>query len=130
MSIINAAQYPTCGLIASLRQFYTAAESNLWRCQWTPPRGRQALAVAWLHAFLDEVNRSTVSKILRSLPQRGEYACTRAGGEQLEEFAPREARRLIMGGYEMRYEISEQGILFCGYGMDKKSGDDKKDPGG
>jgi plasmid stabilization system protein ParE len=32
-------------------------------------------------------------------------------GERLEEFAPREVRRLIVGHYEMRYEIAEQGIF-------------------
>jgi plasmid stabilization system protein ParE len=31
-------------------------------------------------------------------------------GQRLDEFAPRQIRRLIVGQYEMRYEISERTI--------------------
>jgi plasmid stabilization system protein ParE len=31
-------------------------------------------------------------------------------GEQLDQFAPREVRRLLVGNYEMRYEIRDAAI--------------------
>ena len=31
-------------------------------------------------------------------------------GERLEEFEPREVRRLLVGHYEMRYELQESNI--------------------
>jgi plasmid stabilization system protein ParE len=32
-------------------------------------------------------------------------------GERLEEFTPREVRRLFVGGYELRYEVTETSVL-------------------
>ena len=31
-------------------------------------------------------------------------------GERLEEFSPREVRRIFVGNYEMRYELAEEAI--------------------
>ena len=45
---------------------------------------------------------TTAAKQLREHPR---------SGEQLEEFSPREVRRLIVGQYEMRYEVAEQEIF-------------------
>jgi hypothetical protein len=45
---------------------------------------------------------TTAAKQLREYPR----------SEQLEEFASREVRRLIVGQYEKRYEITEHGIFY------------------
>jgi len=65
-----------------------------------------------LHAFLAEVNRQAATKIVRSFTTAARQLREHPrSGEQLEEFAPREVRRLIVGQYEMRYEVAEQGIF-------------------
>jgi plasmid stabilization system protein ParE len=66
--------------------------------------------VARLHAFLAEVNRPSAAKRSFTAAARQLREHPRSG-EVLEEFAPREVRRLILGSYEMRYEIAEQGIF-------------------
>jgi plasmid stabilization system protein ParE len=64
-----------------------------------------------LHAFL-EVNRSSAAKIVRSFTAAARQLREHPrSGEVLEEFAPREVRRLIVGPYELRYEVTEQGIF-------------------
>jgi plasmid stabilization system protein ParE len=65
-----------------------------------------------LHAFLVEVNRSSAAKIVRSFTVAARQLWEHPrSGEVLEEFAPREVRRLIVGPYELRYEVTEQGIF-------------------
>jgi plasmid stabilization system protein ParE len=65
-----------------------------------------------LHAFLVEVNRSSAAKIVRSFTAAARQLREHPrSGEVLEEFAPREVRRLIVGPYELRYEVTEQGIF-------------------
>jgi plasmid stabilization system protein ParE len=79
------------------------------RVRWTS----QSLGdVARLHAFLAEVNRPSAAKVVRSFTAAARQLREHPrSGEVLEEFAPREVRRLIVGSYEMRYEIAEQGIF-------------------
>jgi plasmid stabilization system protein ParE len=79
------------------------------RVRWTS----QSLGdVARLHAFLAEVNPPSAAKVVRSFTAAARQLREHPrSGEVLEEFAPREVRRLIVGPYEMRYEISEQGIF-------------------
>jgi plasmid stabilization system protein ParE len=68
--------------------------------------------MARLHAFLHEVNRPAAAKILRAFTAAARQLREHPrSGEQLEEFAPREVRRLIVGAYEMRYEVVEAGIF-------------------
>jgi plasmid stabilization system protein ParE len=68
--------------------------------------------VAQLQAFLAEVNRPAAAKIMRSFTTSAEQLREHPrSGERLEEFAPRDVRLLIVGQYEMRYEIAEQGIF-------------------
>jgi len=59
-----------------------------------------------LHAFLAPVNRSAAARVVQALaaaPSRlVEYPRI---GERLEEFAPREVRRILAGSYEIRYEL-------------------------
>jgi plasmid stabilization system protein ParE len=79
------------------------------RVRWTS----QSLGdVARLHAFLAEVNRPSAAKVVRSFTAAARQVREHPrSGELLEEFAPREVRRLIVGPYEMRYEITAQAIF-------------------
>ena len=59
-----------------------------------------------LHDFLAPVNRDAAARAVQALtaaPKRLlEYPRM---GQRLDEFEPREVRRIIVGQYEMRYEI-------------------------
>ena len=73
--------------------------------KWT----RKALSdLVRLHEFLAPVDRRAAAVVVRSLgtaPDRLlEYPRL---GEQLEEFVPHEVRRILVGSYEMRYEIRD-----------------------
>lgn len=79
------------------------------RVEWT---SRSLGDIARLHAFLAEVNRPSAAKVVRSFTAAARQLREHPrSGEALEEFAPREVRRLIVGPYEMRYEITEQSIF-------------------
>ena len=64
-----------------------------------------------LYDFLAPVNKQAAARIVQSLtavPARlKEYSRI---GEKLEEFEPREVRRILVNHYEMRYEIRESNI--------------------
>jgi plasmid stabilization system protein ParE len=64
-----------------------------------------------LYDFLAPVNKQAAARIVQSLtaaPVRlKEYPRI---GEKLEEFDPREVRRILVNHYEMRYEIRESKI--------------------
>jgi len=64
--------------------------------------------LARLHEFLAPVNKPAAARIVRSLTAAptGLLVNPRIG-EKLEEFEPREVRRILVGHYEMRYEIQE-----------------------
>ena len=64
-----------------------------------------------LHEFLAPVNKSAAARTVRSLtvaPSR--LMLNPRIGERLGEFDPREVRRILVGHYEMRYEIQESTI--------------------
>ena len=64
-----------------------------------------------LHAFLSRVNRPaadrTVQALARAPARLLDYPRI---GEALGEFAPREVRRILVGGYEIRYELKDETI--------------------
>ncbi|TWG94674.1 plasmid stabilization system protein ParE [Mesorhizobium sp. J18] len=64
-----------------------------------------------LHEFLVVVNPKAAAKIVQSLTAAPEklFDYPRLG-EKLEEFEPREVRRILVGRYEMRYEIQDATI--------------------
>ena len=64
-----------------------------------------------LHEFLAAVNKPAAVRVVRSLTTAtaGLLANPRIG-EKLEEFEPGEVRRILVGQYEMRYEIVESTI--------------------
>jgi plasmid stabilization system protein ParE len=72
----------------------------------------KALAdLARLHDFLAPVNRSAAARTVQSLTAAPTNLLTNPRiGEKLDEFEPREIRRILVGHYEMRYEIQESTI--------------------
>ncbi len=71
-----------------------------------------------LHAFLASVNTTAAAQVVQALVA----APARLGihprlGERLDEFEPREVRRILVGNYEMRYGLLNRRSLFCDYGM-------------
>ena len=64
-----------------------------------------------LHAFLAPINPQAATKAVQSLmTTAGRLLRTPRIGEKLEEFDPREVRRFIVNGYEIRYEIQQSTI--------------------
>ncbi len=59
-----------------------------------------------LHAFLAPVNKPAAARTIQSLVSAPLTLLTNPRiGERLDEFAPREVRRILAGRYEIRYEI-------------------------
>jgi plasmid stabilization system protein ParE len=67
----------------------------------------KALAdLARLHEFLAPVNRLAAARTVQTLAGAPSRLMTNPRiGERLEEFEPREVRRILVGHYEMRYEV-------------------------
>ena len=64
-----------------------------------------------LHEFLAPINPSAAARTVQSLtaaPVR--FLENPRIGEKLDEFEPREVRRILVGHYEMRYEIQESTV--------------------
>ena len=62
--------------------------------------------LARLYDFLAPVNQPAAARAVKSLTQAPSILLTNPHiGEQLFEFHPREVRRLLVGDYEMRYEL-------------------------
>ena len=64
-----------------------------------------------LHEFLATVNKSTAARAAQALTTAcASLTANPRIGERLEEFEPREIRRILVGRYEVRYEIKESTI--------------------
>jgi plasmid stabilization system protein ParE len=64
-----------------------------------------------LHGFLAPVNRQAAARAVQSLTTVPARLLEHPRiGEKLEEFEPREVRRILVGHYEIRYEIQESTI--------------------
>jgi plasmid stabilization system protein ParE len=64
--------------------------------------------LARLYEFLASVNKPAAARTVRSLTAAPASLLVNPRiGEKLEEFEPREVRRILVGRYEMRYEIQE-----------------------
>lgn len=72
----------------------------------------KALAdLARLYEFLAPVNRSAAARTVQSLTEAPTNLLHNPRiGERLEEFDPREVRRILVGHYEMRYEVQDSTI--------------------
>lgn len=67
--------------------------------------------LARLYEFLAPVNKLAAARAVQALTRTPTILLTNPRiGEQLFEFEPREVRRLLVGHYEMRYEIQESTI--------------------
>jgi len=67
--------------------------------------------LARLHEFLASVNKEAAARTVQSLTAApASLLANPRIGEILEEFAPRKVRRILVGQYEMRYEIQESTI--------------------
>jgi plasmid stabilization system protein ParE len=73
------------------------------RLKWT----RAALGdLRRLHAFLEPLDASAAARVARTLAKTPDILLDRPRiGLRLDEFDPREVRRILAGGYELRYEI-------------------------
>ncbi|MFV8104440.1 type II toxin-antitoxin system RelE/ParE family toxin, partial [Enterobacter cloacae complex sp.6730515] len=62
--------------------------------------------LARLYEFLAPVNQPAAARAVQALIKAPETLLTNPRvGEQLFQFEPREVRRILVGQYEMRYEI-------------------------
>jgi len=61
-----------------------------------------------VYEFLAIVNKPAAARVVQSLTAAPTKLLTNPRiGEQLDEFAPRDVRRIVIAQYEMRYEIQE-----------------------
>ncbi len=64
-----------------------------------------------LHEFLAQVNKTAATHTVQSLTIAPVSLLANPRiGERLEEFDPREVRRILVGRYEIRYEIVDASI--------------------
>lgn len=64
-----------------------------------------------LYGFLAPVNKQAAARIVQSLTNAPTRLRTHPRfGEKIEVFDPREVRRILVGHYEIRYEIQESRI--------------------
>ena len=64
-----------------------------------------------LHEFLAPVNKLAAARTVQSLTAAPSVLLQNPRiGEKLEEFDPREVRRILVGNYELRYEIQASTI--------------------
>ena len=71
--------------------------------KWT---GKALSDLARLYEFLAPMSQSAAARTVQSLTVApAKLLANPRIGERLEEFEPREVRRILVGHYEMRYEI-------------------------
>ena len=67
--------------------------------------------LARLYDFLAPVNQAAAARAVQALVAApASLLANPRIGEKLEEFEPREVRRILVGKYEMRYEIQKSTI--------------------
>jgi plasmid stabilization system protein ParE len=65
-----------------------------------------------LHEFLQPVNPAAAERAVRHLVAGAKRIPAHPRlGMRLPEFAPREVRRILIGDYEIRYEIAERDVI-------------------
>jgi plasmid stabilization system protein ParE len=76
--------------------------------KWTTSAQRDLVR---LHEFLAPVNPRVAAKVVQQLvTSAAQLLIYPQLGTQLEEFAPRDVRRMIVGDYELRYEVTQAAI--------------------
>ncbi len=67
--------------------------------------------LARLYEFLAPVNKTAAARAVQALANAPTILLTNPRvGEQLFQFEPREVRRILVGQYEMRYELQDETI--------------------
>lgn len=67
--------------------------------------------LARLYEFLALANKPAAARVMQTLTKAPTILLTNPRiGEQLVEFEPREVRRILVGEYELRYEIQDSFI--------------------
>jgi plasmid stabilization system protein ParE len=68
--------------------------------------------LARLHDFLAPVNQRAAARVLQSLVKvAGRLPDQPRLGARLDQYDPRELRRLLVGRYELRYEVGVQEVI-------------------
>jgi plasmid stabilization system protein ParE len=94
------------GRVAWLRQPATGPASLSLR--WSP---RSLVDVRRLHDFLAEVNPDAAARRVEMLLRAPEHLLQFPRlGARLEQFRPREVRRIFVGDYELRHEVIDGDI--------------------
>lgn len=76
------------------------------KLEWT---GKALVDLVRLHDFLAPVNRRAAARTVQSLVAAPTILLQHPRlGERLQEYDPREVRRMLVGNYEMRYELSAE----------------------
>lgn len=76
--------------------------------KWT---GKALSDLGRLHDFLAPVNGPAAARAVQALVAAAASLLANPRiGERLDEFEPREVRRILVGHYEMRYEIQESTV--------------------
>lgn len=87
----------------------SVAVAYLVKIQWT---SKAASDLVRLHEHLRPVAREAAARVVQQLMRAPDKLLDFPRlGEKLEAFEPREVRRIIVGNYELRYEI-ESGVIF------------------
>jgi plasmid stabilization system protein ParE len=81
----------------------------LKRVEWT---GKALSDLQRLHEFMGYANQGAAARAVKALTAAaGGLAANPRIGEQLAEFAPGDVRRLLVGQYDMRYEVFESRVV-------------------
>jgi plasmid stabilization system protein ParE len=65
-----------------------------------------------LYEFLEPVNPAAAARAVRLLVAGARRIASRPRlGRRLQEFAPREVRRILLGDYEIRYELTARDVF-------------------
>jgi plasmid stabilization system protein ParE len=79
------------------------------KIRWT---ARASADLVRLHAFLQPVSPEAAARIVGQLARAPQHLNDFPRiGEKLEAYEPREVRRIIVGSYEIRYEIADATIF-------------------
>jgi len=67
-----------------------------------------------VHEFLARVNKLAAARRVLALTKAPEVLLSNPRlGELLDEFAPREVRRILVAEYELRYELQDQTVFIA-----------------
>lgn len=75
---------------------------------WT---SKSASDMVRLYEFLAPVNKNAAAKVIQSISKAPDVLVSHPRlGEKIEGFEPREVRRILVGDYEIRYEVQDENI--------------------